>query len=125
MPSGRFEMDRRRFLSGLPAAGATALIGLAPPAARAAANGVDVHAILDDPDAPVGGNPNGDVTIVAFTDYNCPFCKRSEPDLQRIVAKDGKIRLVYKDWPILAESSVFGARLALAAKPEQVVLREI
>lgn len=79
-------------------------------------NAVDIHAILDDPGAPVGGNPDGDVTIVGYVDYNCPFCKRSEPDLQRLVATDGHIRLIYKDWPILAKSSVTGARLALAAK---------
>ena len=51
-----------------------------------------------------------------IVDYNCPFCKRSEPDLQRLVSTDGRIRLIYKDWPILAKSSVTGARLALAAK---------
>lgn len=103
-------MDRRRFLSGLAFVGA---ICLSP---QLRAKGVDVHAILDDPDAPVAGNRDGDVTIVAFIDYNCPFCKQSDPDLQRLVANDGKIRLVYKDWPILAPSSVVGARLALAAK---------
>ena len=106
-------MDRRRFLSALLVIGAA----FASRAGRTAASGgVDIHAILDDPDAPVGGNPDGDVTIVAFVDYNCPFCKRSEPDLQRLVASDGRIRLVFKDWPILARSSVTGARLALAAK---------
>lgn len=72
--------------------------------------------ILNDPDAPVGGNQKGDVTIVAFLDYNCPFCKKSAPDLERIISDDGKIRLVYKDWPILTEASVYGAQLALAAK---------
>ena len=82
--------------------------------ARAA--GVDINSILHDPEAPVGGNPNGDVTIVAFFDYNCPFCKKSEPDLKRIVETDGRIKLVYKDWPILTEASIHGARLALAAK---------
>ena len=113
-------MDRRRFLSSFPLAGASALIGetFAIRAGRAAApaSPVDIHAILDDPDAPVGGNPKGDVTIVAFVDVNCPFCKRSEPDLRRLVETDGEIRVVYKDWPILARSSVTGARLALAAK---------
>lgn len=69
-----------------------------------------------DPEAPIGGNPKGDVTIVAFLDYNCPFCKKSAPDLAKIVKTDGNIRLVYKDWPILAESSVYGAQLALGAK---------
>lgn len=73
-------------------------------------------AILNDPAAPVAGNPKGDLTIVTFFDYNCPFCKISEPDLERLVKTDGKIRLVYKDWPILTEASIIGAQLALAAK---------
>jgi len=56
------------------------------------------------------------VTIVTFFDYNCPFCKKAEPDLDRVVKADGKIRLVYKDWPILSEASIRGAQLVLAAK---------
>ena len=113
-------MNRRRLLRTL------SLAALAPLAARllsdqiaqaaAQSNSVDVDAILNDPEAPVSGNPNGDVTIVAFIDYNCPFCKKSDPDLRRLAAADGKIKLIYKDWPILAETSVHGARLALAAK---------
>jgi protein-disulfide isomerase len=79
------------------------------------AQGVDKSAILNDPEAPTGGNPKGDVTIVAFFDYNCPFCKKAAPDLARIVKTDGKVRVVYKDWPILTEASVYGAQLALAA----------
>src|SRR5271166_489650 len=82
----------------------------------AAAGLIDVQAILNDREAPVGGNPKGDVTIVAFLDYNCPFCKKVTPPLDKVVAADGGVRLVYKDWPILAESSVDGARMALAAK---------
>jgi protein-disulfide isomerase len=72
--------------------------------------------ILNDPATPIAGNPEGDVTIVAFFDYNCPFCKKAEPDLERVVKADGKIRLVYKDWPILSEASIRGAQLVLAAK---------
>lgn len=72
--------------------------------------------ILNDPDAPVAGNPNGDLTIVDFFDYNCPYCKMAAKSLEKIVKTDGNIRLVYKDWPILAETSIVGARLALAAK---------
>ncbi|MFG1421313.1 DsbA family protein [Roseixanthobacter liquoris] len=83
--------------------------------ARAQVQTVDVDGILKDPDAPTAGNPKGDVTIVAFLDYNCPFCKKSAPDLARAVKEDGRIRLVYKDWPILTEASVYGAQLALAA----------
>ena len=78
--------------------------------------GVDPNAILNDPDAPVGGNPNGDVTIVAFLDYNCPYCKKATPVLDKLIQTDGHIRLVYKDWPILSDASVYGAKAALAAK---------
>jgi len=107
------KMQRRQFLflaSGLAAAGAWPFY---PPAA---AQGVDVEAILRDPAAPTAGNPKGDVTVVAFLDYNCPFCKTSAPDLERAVKEDGNVRLVYKDWPVLTEASVFGAQMALAAK---------
>ena len=79
------------------------------------AEGIDVDAILNDPAAPTAGNPKGDVTVVAYLDYNCPFCKKAEPDLARAVREDGNIRLVYKDWPILSQASVYGARMALAA----------
>jgi protein-disulfide isomerase len=83
------------------------------------AEDIDVDAILHDPAAPTAGNAKGDVTIVAFLDYNCPYCKKSAPDLDRIVREDGKIRLVYKDWPVLTEASVYGAQLALAAHYQQ------
>ncbi len=88
---------------------------MASPALAQATN-ADEDAILRDPDAPVSGNPTGDVTIVAFLDYNCPICKVAAPDLARVVREDGNIRLVYKDWPVIAETSVYAAQLALAAK---------
>ncbi|MEP9380152.1 DsbA family protein [Aquabacter sp. CN5-332] len=72
-------------------------------------------ALYDDPDSPRGGNPQGDVTIVAFLDYNCPFCKKSAPDLARAVKQDSGIRVIYKDWPVLTSTSRFGAQLALAS----------
>lgn len=75
-----------------------------------------VQSVLHDPDAPVAGNPNGDVTIVAFLDYNCPFCRRSTPELDRFIASDPGVRVVYKDWPILAASSVLEAKVAIASK---------
>ena len=109
-------MDRRTLLALLPAA-ALAPTLLAPPGmSQALAEGIDANAILNDPEAPVSGNAKGDLTIVAFLDYNCPFCKKSEPDLLRLVKADGRIRLVHKDWPILGDASVYGAQLALAAK---------
>jgi protein-disulfide isomerase len=46
--------------------------------------------ILNDPAAPVAGNSNGDITVVTFFDYNCPFCKKAEPSLERLVKEDGQ-----------------------------------
>jgi protein-disulfide isomerase len=89
--------------------------GVSAVKAFGATEAIDVNAILNDPEAPVGGNPKGTVPIVAFLDYNCPYCRATASDLDRFVATDGDVRLVYKDWPILAVSSVYGARLALAA----------
>jgi protein-disulfide isomerase len=100
-------MRRRTFL------GLATFAALYPGAAGAAVN---VEEILSDPAAPVGGDPKGDVTIVAFLDYNCPNCKQAAPGLARLVADDRHIRLVYKDWPILTKASIEGAKFALAAK---------
>ena len=72
-------------------------------------------AVLHDPACPVAGNPSGDVTIVAFLDYNCPYCKRSDSGLAALIARDPKVRVVYKDWPILTKSSVAAAKIAIAA----------
>ncbi len=102
------------FAAVLAALSVVFVMSIAP--ARAQDKVLSVDAILNDPQAPVAGNPKGDITIVAFLDYNCPFCKKSAPDLERIVKTDGKIRLVYKDWPILTPASIHGAQLALAAK---------
>ncbi|HEY0293220.1 MAG TPA: DsbA family protein [Hansschlegelia sp.] len=89
---------------------------LAPAGAFADPATLSREMIVGDPAAPVSGDPKGDVTIVAYLDYNCGFCKKSAPALERLVKTDGHIRLVYKDWPILAESSVYAAKIALAAK---------
>jgi protein-disulfide isomerase len=82
-------------------------------AAPASAQSVDG---VTTPNDPAAGNPKGDVTIVDFSDYNCPFCKTSAAALEELIKADGGIRLVYKDLPILTEASVYGARMALAAK---------
>src|SRR5208337_1606355 len=108
-------MNRRQVLA-ISAILPLTVLGFRVRSAAAKAGSLFVDAVLNDPDAPVAGNPDGDVAIVAFLDYNCPYCKRTAPDLKRFLSTDGKVRVVYKDWPILAESSVYGARLALAAK---------
>jgi protein-disulfide isomerase len=72
--------------------------------------------VLRDPDNPVFGNPNGDITIVEWFDFNCPYCRRIDPEMRQVVQDDGKVRLVLKDWPILGPVSVVAARMALACK---------
>ena len=68
-----------------------------------------------DPDSPIGGNPNGDVVIVEFNDYQCPYCKRAYQAVKSVVGSDGKVKIVYKDIPILGEASKIAALAALAA----------
>jgi protein-disulfide isomerase len=72
--------------------------------------------VLRDPDIPVIGNPDGDITIVEYYDYNCPYCRKVAPEIRQVVQDDGKVRLVLKDWPILGDVSKVAARMALAAK---------
>jgi protein-disulfide isomerase len=74
--------------------------------------------LLRDPDSPVAGNPDGDVTIVEFSDYQCPYCKRAHAAVQSVVAADGKVKVVYKDLPILGEPSRIAAVAALAARSQ-------
>jgi protein-disulfide isomerase len=72
--------------------------------------------VLRDPDIPATGNVDGDITIVEYFDYQCPYCRKIEPEIRQVVQDDGKVRLVLKDWPILGPVSVVAARMALASK---------
>ena len=64
---------------------------------------------------PVSGAAQGDVTIVDYFDYNCPVCREIEPTLRKVVARDPKVRLVHKDWPIFGDASVYAAYCSFAA----------
>lgn len=89
----------------------------APAQDQAAANDVlSKDAVLRDADNPVLGNPQGDITIVEYYDYQCPFCKKISPVLDQVLREDKKVRLVLKDWPILGDPSGYAARLVLATK---------
>jgi len=109
-----FTHDRRQMLGLL---GGVALFA-APGLARAQRIGAEPSeaAVLRDPDVPVAGNPNGDIAIVEWFDYQCPYCRKLDPELRQVVHDDGKVRLVLKDWPILGPVSVAAARIALACK---------
>src|SRR5262249_60085681 len=99
--------------------GAGAALGLASRPALAHDDHDDVLTealVLRDPDVPVIGNPNGDISIVEWYDYNCPYCRKLAPELRQVVEDDGRVRLVLKDWPILGEVSKIAARLVLANK---------
>ncbi len=74
--------------------------------------------LLRDPDSPIAGNPDGDVTVVEFNDYQCPYCKRAHMAVKSTLAADGKVRLVLKDLPILGEPSRIAALAALAARAQ-------
>lgn len=70
--------------------------------------------LLYDAASPVLGNPNGDVTVVEFFDYRCPYCKVMAPRLVTFIAKDRGLRLVMKEFPVLGPNSYIAARVALA-----------
>lgn len=71
--------------------------------------------LLHDPDSPVSGNPAGDVTVVEFFDYRCGYCKRAASALTQLQQSDTRVRVVYKDFPILGETSELAAKAALAS----------
>lgn len=70
--------------------------------------------LLYDPGTPVAGNPDGDVTIVEFFDYNCGYCKQVMPSIQTLLETDNDVRYVFKEFPILGPGSVMASRAALA-----------
>jgi protein-disulfide isomerase len=84
-------------------------------AARDARVASRIGALADNPGSPVLGNPKGDVTIVAFFDYACPYCKAVHPRLLALVNSDRRIKLVLKEFPILTPESMIASRMALAA----------
>jgi protein-disulfide isomerase len=74
--------------------------------------------LLANPGDPEAGNPHGDVTVVEFYDPRCPYCRRMLPGIDAMLHKDGNIRLVYKDIPVLGQPSVTEARAILAAQDQ-------
>src|ERR1700719_3466287 len=72
-------------------------------------------AILAKPGLEMTGARNPDLTIVEYFDYNCPYCKKVVPTFKQLLAEDKKLAIVYKDWPVLGDSSVYAARCAWAA----------
>ncbi|MBD0865132.1 MAG: DsbA family protein [Rhodobacteraceae bacterium] len=76
----------------------------------------NAQAIFNDGFSWVGGNPDGDITLVEFMDYRCGFCRRSVPEIAQLLESDGNIRWVIKEFPILGEDSLASSRFAIAVK---------
>lgn len=70
---------------------------------------------LTDGGSPFIGNPDGDVVVVEFFDYNCGYCKRAVPDIQELIANDKNVKVVFKEMPILSAESLEASKWALAA----------
>src|SRR5215212_374651 len=115
----------RREALGAVVAGAS-MLALAPNSASGQGNQEKVLTealVLRDPDIPAIGNLDGDVTIVEYFDYQCPYCRKVDPELRQVVQDDGKVRLVLKDWPVLGPVSVMAARMTLASKYQDKYLQ--
>jgi protein-disulfide isomerase len=99
----------------LTVAAAAPALAADPPAASDAVVAGKMEQLLHGPGTQVLGNPNGDVTIIEFFDYACPFCKAIEPKLQALLAADKGVKLVVKEFPILTPASLVATKAALAS----------
>ncbi|MEI6986060.1 MAG: DsbA family protein, partial [Rhodospirillaceae bacterium] len=79
-------------------------------------------ALFEDKASPIAGNPDGDVTLVEFFDYACPYCKTVGEDVKSLLKADGKIKLVLKEFPVLGANSTLAAKAALAARSQNLYL---
>lgn len=73
-------------------------------------------ALFEDGYSFVGGNPDGDITMVEFLDYRCGYCRRAHPEVAKLLSDDGNIRLIVKEFPILGEQSLLASRFAVSVK---------
>ena len=112
-------IPRRLVLTGAAACGTLAALPL-----RAAVSAPDRpnpmpeelrKALERDPTAPVLGNPDGDITLSVFFDYNCPHCRKMVGPIQALISSDPQLRVVYREWPVFGEGSNFAARASLAS----------
>lgn len=104
--------SRRDFLSI--AAGGTLAAAIVP--SLLSAQQLTQEEVFHDPDAPVLGNPHGDVTVTEFFDYHCLYCKRCHPRVEAAVKEDGQVRLLMKDWPVFGDVSVLASQAVLGAR---------
>lgn len=104
-------LSRRNILIG----GLTAIGGTLLADRESFARQMSTNDVFFDKDAPVTGNPKGKITVVEYFDYQCPYCKSSHDMIKKIVALEGDVRLVLKNWPIFGGASIFAAQAVLGA----------
>ncbi|MEM7613941.1 MAG: DsbA family protein [Pseudomonadota bacterium] len=78
-----------------------------------------LEALHDEETSFIGGNPEGDITIVEFLDYQCSFCKRAHPEVTELLSQDGNIRLIQREFPILGPMSEIASRAAISVLLDQ------
>jgi protein-disulfide isomerase len=117
-----FRAEVRAYLLENPEVLAEAIDVLNQRQAEAEAQGdlqlVQAHAdaLFNDAASWVGGNPEGDITLVEFTDYRCGYCRKAHDEVAELVKSDGNIRFIVKEFPILGEASLISARFAIAVR---------
>ena len=79
--------------------------------------------IMQDDRSPAVGHGRSDVTMIVFADYQCPACRKADPGMRRAIARDGNVRIIYKDWPIFGRRSERAAKVALAAARQGIYSR--
>lgn len=78
------------------------------------------QAVREDQSSPRDRHPAADLTLIIFTDYQCPACRRAHPAMKRAVKSDGRVRIVYKDWPIFGHRSERAAQIAIASAAQNI-----
>lgn len=99
---------------------ATLLLGVSRPLGQDLADNPLARAIRQDHSSPSVGHATSDLTLIVFTDYRCPACRKAHPAMQRAVTRDGNLRVVYKDWPIFGVRSERAAAIALASTSQNI-----
>ncbi|MDO5606260.1 MAG: DsbA family protein [Paracoccus sp. (in: a-proteobacteria)] len=113
-------LTRRGVMAGAAAAGMAGLV-LRPGSAAARQphpNPMpeELRRVLErNPALPVLGNPQGDVTLTEFFDYNCSFCRVAMADVQRLINEDKSLRVVFREWPVFGEGSMYATKASLAS----------
>lgn len=78
------------------------------------------RSVREDQSSPTERSPAADLTLIVFTDYRCPACRAAHPAMKQAARSDGKVEIVYKDWPIFGEASARAARIAIASSFQDI-----